>query len=73
MKTLEVEELLDFHLDTENIVNKVVLQTELLKAVMAELDPTSQLVEVQWAISISTRALKYLEIYFFRLQRLFEI
>jgi len=47
LKTLEVEELLDFHLDTENIVNKVVLQTELLKAVMAELDPTSQLVEVQ--------------------------
>ncbi|KYM89449.1 Cell cycle checkpoint protein RAD1 [Atta colombica] len=46
LKTLEVEELLDFHLDTENIVNKVVLQTELLKAVMAELDPTSQLVEL---------------------------
>jgi len=39
--------LLDFHLETKNVVNKVVLQTELLKDVMAELDPTSEIVEVQ--------------------------
>lgn len=41
-----MDTLLDFHLETENVVNKVVLQTELLKDVMAELDPTSDLVEV---------------------------
>lgn len=46
LKTLEVDALLDFHLEAENVVNKVVLQTELLKDVMAELDPTSDLVEV---------------------------
>lgn len=46
LKTLEVDALLDFHLETENVVNKVVLQTELLKDIMAELDPTSELVEV---------------------------
>lgn len=46
MKTLEVDTLLDFHLEAENTVNKVVLQTELLKDVIAELDPTSELVEV---------------------------
>lgn len=46
LKTLETDTLLDFHLEAENIVNKVVLQTELLKDVIAELDPTSELVEV---------------------------
>ncbi|XP_011684612.1 PREDICTED: cell cycle checkpoint protein RAD1 [Wasmannia auropunctata] len=45
LKTLEVDALLDFHLD--NVVNKVVLKTELLKDVMAELDPTSELVELR--------------------------
>ncbi|KAL6437863.1 hypothetical protein ACFW04_004293 [Cataglyphis niger] len=45
LKTLEVDTLLDFHLEAENIVNKVVLQTELLKDIIAELDPTSELVE----------------------------
>ncbi|XP_072756425.1 cell cycle checkpoint protein RAD1 isoform X1 [Anoplolepis gracilipes] len=45
LKTLEIESLLDFHLEAENIVNKVVLQTELLKDMIAELDPTSELVE----------------------------
>lgn len=46
LRTLEVDALLDFHLEAENIVNKVVLQTELLKDVITELDPTSDLVEV---------------------------
>ncbi|XP_011868107.1 PREDICTED: cell cycle checkpoint protein RAD1-like isoform X2 [Vollenhovia emeryi] len=45
LKTLEIDALLDFHLDPENVVNKVVLQTELLKDIVAELDPTSELVE----------------------------
>ncbi|XP_024867988.1 cell cycle checkpoint protein RAD1-like [Temnothorax curvispinosus] len=47
LKTLEVDALLDFHLEAENVVNKVVLRTELLKDVMAELDPTSELVELR--------------------------
>jgi len=46
LKTLEVDSLLDFYLESENIVNKVVLQTELLKDLITELDPTSELVEV---------------------------
>ncbi|XP_018299916.1 cell cycle checkpoint protein RAD1 [Mycetomoellerius zeteki] len=50
LKTLEVEELLDFHIETEDIVNKVVLQTELLAAVtMAELDPTCRIVELRFS------------------------
>jgi len=47
LTTLEVDTLLDFHLESENVVNKVVLKTELLKDVINELDPTSDLVEVQ--------------------------
>ncbi|XP_071559205.1 cell cycle checkpoint protein RAD1 [Temnothorax nylanderi] len=47
LKTLEVDALLDFHLEAGNVVNKVVLRTELLKDVMAELDPTSELVELR--------------------------
>lgn len=46
LRTLEVDTLLDFHLEAENVLNKVVLQTELLKDIIAELDPTSELVEV---------------------------
>lgn len=46
LKTLEIDTLLDFHLEAENTVNKVVLQTELLKDIIAELDSTSELVEV---------------------------
>ncbi|XP_032664066.1 cell cycle checkpoint protein RAD1 isoform X2 [Odontomachus brunneus] len=46
LKTLEVDTLLDFHLETENVVNKVVLRTELLKDIITELDPTSDLVEL---------------------------
>lgn len=46
LKTLEVDTLLDFHLEPENVVNRVLLQTELLKDITAELDPTSEIVEV---------------------------
>ncbi|RLU16326.1 hypothetical protein DMN91_012086 [Ooceraea biroi] len=45
LRTLEVDALLNFYL--EDVVNKVVLQTELLKDVIAELDPTSELVELR--------------------------
>ncbi|XP_020296912.1 cell cycle checkpoint protein RAD1-like isoform X2 [Pseudomyrmex gracilis] len=46
LKTLEVDTLLDFYLEAETVVNKVVVQTELLKDVIAELDPTSEIVQL---------------------------
>ncbi|XP_012280429.1 cell cycle checkpoint protein RAD1 [Orussus abietinus] len=46
LKTQEPDELLDFTFDTENVINKVVLQTELLKDVFAEMDPTSEVMEL---------------------------
>lgn len=46
LKTQNPEELLDFHLEPENVLNKVVLQTELLKDILYELDPTSEVIEV---------------------------
>ncbi|XP_011646863.1 cell cycle checkpoint protein RAD1-like [Pogonomyrmex barbatus] len=46
LQTLEVDTILDFHLDTGDVVNKIVLQTELLKDAMTELDSTSELVEL---------------------------
>ncbi|XP_015428970.1 PREDICTED: cell cycle checkpoint protein RAD1-like [Dufourea novaeangliae] len=46
LKTQDPDELLDFHLDPENVLNKVVLQTELLKDILSELDPTSDLIEL---------------------------
>ncbi|XP_014474979.1 PREDICTED: cell cycle checkpoint protein RAD1 isoform X2 [Dinoponera quadriceps] len=47
LKTLEIDTLLDFHFEAKNVLNKVVLQTELLKDIIAELDPTSDLVELR--------------------------
>ncbi|XP_053999476.1 cell cycle checkpoint protein RAD1-like isoform X1 [Hylaeus anthracinus] len=46
LKTQQPDELLDFHLEPENVLNKVVLQTELLKDILSELDPTSDLIEL---------------------------
>lgn len=46
LKTQTPDELLDFHLEPENVVNKVVLQTELLKDILSELDTTSDLIEL---------------------------
>ena len=46
LKTQEPDELLNFNLEEENVLNKIVLQTELLKDVLAELDPSSELIEV---------------------------
>ncbi|XP_017757059.1 PREDICTED: cell cycle checkpoint protein RAD1-like [Eufriesea mexicana] len=46
LKTQDPDELLDFHLEPENVLNKVVLQTELLKDVLSELDSTSELINL---------------------------
>ncbi|XP_033302366.1 cell cycle checkpoint protein RAD1-like isoform X2 [Bombus bifarius] len=46
LKTQEPDELLDFHLEPENVLNKVVLQTELLKDILSELDSTSDFIEL---------------------------
>lgn len=46
LKTQEVDELLDFHLDADDVLNKVVLQADLLKDVVPELDPTNENIEV---------------------------
>ncbi|XP_031776506.1 cell cycle checkpoint protein RAD1 [Apis florea] len=46
LKTQEPDELLDFHLEPENVLNKVVLQTELLKDILSELDSSSDLIEL---------------------------
>lgn len=52
LKTLDVDTLLDFHLESENVTNKVILKTELLKDIIGELDQTSDVVEVQRVISL---------------------
>lgn len=52
MKTQDPDELLDFHLEPENVLNKVVLQTELLKDVLLELDSTSDLINVKTNITL---------------------
>ncbi|XP_033321467.1 cell cycle checkpoint protein RAD1 isoform X2 [Megalopta genalis] len=46
LKTQDPDELLNFHLEPENVLNKVVLQTELLKDILSELDQTSDLIEL---------------------------
>lgn len=48
LKTQVPDELLDFHLEPERVLNKVVLQTELLKDILSELDPSSDLIEVDY-------------------------
>nr|XP_012138206.1 PREDICTED: cell cycle checkpoint protein RAD1 isoform X3 [Megachile rotundata] len=51
LKTQDPDELLDFCLEPENVLNKVVLQTELLKDILSELDPTSDMIEVEPGIA----------------------
>ncbi|KAL7300557.1 cell cycle checkpoint protein RAD1 [Trichogramma pretiosum] len=46
LKTQEPDEILDFDLDPETVINKVLLHSELLKDVLAELDPTSNHLEL---------------------------
>lgn len=62
LKTQNPDELLDFHLEPENVFNKVVLQTELLKDILSELDNTSEFIELLLSpeapyFSISTNGL----------------
>ncbi|XP_078040838.1 cell cycle checkpoint protein RAD1 isoform X2 [Augochlora pura] len=46
LKTQDPDELLNFHLEPENVLNTVILQTELLKDILSELDNTSDLIEL---------------------------
>lgn len=46
LKTLEPDDLLDFNLAQDNILNKVLLKTELLRDVLSELDTTCEVLEV---------------------------
>lgn len=46
LKTQEPEQLIDFYLERENVLNKIVLETALLRDVLSELDPTSDLIEL---------------------------
>lgn len=46
LKTQEPDELLNFCLDPESVQNKVILQTELLKDILSELDATSELIQL---------------------------
>ncbi|GLH03962.1 Putative cell cycle checkpoint protein RAD1 [Gryllus bimaculatus] len=45
IKTMEPEQMLDFHTGTLNIINKVMLRSEYLKEVFNELDPMAEYVE----------------------------
>ncbi|XP_015515788.1 cell cycle checkpoint protein RAD1 [Neodiprion pinetum] len=46
LKTQEPDELLDFNLAQDNVLNKVLLKTDLLKDVLSELDPTCDVIEL---------------------------
>ncbi|XP_023245775.1 cell cycle checkpoint protein RAD1 [Copidosoma floridanum] len=46
LKTQDPDEILDFNLDPESVVNKVLLHSELLKDVLQELDPSSTHLEL---------------------------
>ncbi|XP_048506176.1 cell cycle checkpoint protein RAD1 [Athalia rosae] len=46
LKTQEPDELLDFNLSQDSVINKVLLKTELLRDVLSELDPTCDVLEL---------------------------
>jgi len=46
IRTLEAEEILDFNFCAANVLNKIILRSECLKEVFAELDSSSDLVEI---------------------------
>lgn len=46
IKTLEPEEILDFNFSAANVLNKIILRSECLKEVFAELDSSSDLIEI---------------------------
>lgn len=46
IKTSESEEILDFNFSAANVLNKIILRSECLKEVFAELDSSSDLIEI---------------------------
>jgi cell cycle checkpoint protein len=46
IRILEAGEILDFNFCAANVLNKIILQSECLKEVFAELDSSSDLVEI---------------------------
>ena len=64
LKTQEPDELLDFHLEPENVLNKVVLQTELLKDILSELDSSSDLIEVKHNLMFSNSIISPIILHF---------
>lgn len=46
LKTQDPDEILDFHMETELVLNRVVLKTTLLRDIWTELDPSSEYLEL---------------------------
>lgn len=46
LKTLEPDDLIDFNIEPSNVLNKVILNTEILRDIWSELDPTTDVVAV---------------------------
>ncbi|KAK0080759.1 hypothetical protein PV325_013369 [Microctonus aethiopoides] len=46
LKTQEPDELLDFRMESDSILNKVILHTELLRDILSELDPTTEFIQL---------------------------
>ncbi|PSN41823.1 Coronin-1C [Blattella germanica] len=46
IKTLEPEDVMDFNFAASNVLNKIILRSECLKEVFAELDTSSDLIEI---------------------------
>jgi Repair protein Rad1/Rec1/Rad17. len=49
IRTLEPEDILDFNFLAANVVNKVIFRSECLKEVFAELDSSSDLLEMMFS------------------------
>lgn len=47
IQTLEADETLDFDFTSANVVNKLIMQSECLKEAFAELDMSSDVLEIQ--------------------------
>lgn len=46
LKTLEPDDLIDFNIEPSNVLNKVILNTEILRDIWSELDPTTDVIAV---------------------------
>lgn len=46
LKTQEPDELLDFHMEPDNVLNQVILHTELLRDIWSELDISADFIQV---------------------------